>query len=185
MNIQFNGHFYKPTLDSNYLSNKRNDNKEFDQSKIKNTREEQKENKKLEELKKRDQEVRRHEQAHIAAAQDLLIRGANYKYEKGSDGKMYAVSGDVAIDVSEGKTPKETLKKAKKIIKSALAPQDPSSKDKEVAAQARKMEQKAKREIMEEKLEERSLNHETNETSPIKQYNSSNINNKSTIDYFA
>ena len=49
----------------------------------------------VDELKLRDQEVRAHEAAHMAAAGGLLIRAANFSYQKGPDEKNYAVAGEV------------------------------------------------------------------------------------------
>ena len=45
------------------------------------------------ELEKRDQEVRRHEQAHAAAAGSHTRGGPSFEFEIGPDGKQYAVAG--------------------------------------------------------------------------------------------
>ncbi|MBF0265244.1 MAG: hypothetical protein HQL46_08215, partial [Gammaproteobacteria bacterium] len=47
--------------------------------------------KQIEELKKRDEEVRAHEQAHMAAAGSLSNGSASFDYQNGPDGKRYAV----------------------------------------------------------------------------------------------
>ncbi len=104
----------------------------------------------VEKLKQRDQEVRQHEQAHIAAGGAYVRGGAKYQFEQGPDGQRYAVGGEVGIDTSSGRTPEETATKAQAIRRAALAPADPSSQDRRVAAQASSMETAARREIAEE-----------------------------------
>lgn len=112
------------------------------------------EQKEVEELKKRDAEVRRHEQAHLAAAGSLARSGPQYEYVVGPDGKRYAVSGEVQIDTSDVRDdPEATIKKAQKIKKAALAPDHPSSQDTRIAAEATRMESEARRELAQEKTE--------------------------------
>ncbi|MDD4884181.1 putative metalloprotease CJM1_0395 family protein [Sulfuricurvum sp.] len=87
-----------------------------------------------------DTKVRAHEAAHIAAGGGVVSGGANFSYTKGPDGKMYATAGEVPIDTSEGKTPEETIQKARQIAAAAMAPSDPSPQDYRVAASAAVME---------------------------------------------
>ncbi|QLG89799.1 hypothetical protein HQ393_02710 [Chitinibacter bivalviorum] len=101
----------------------------------------------LSELKKTDAEVRRHEQAHLAASGGLAKGGPSYSLKTGPDGQQYAVGGEVQIDTSPGKTPEETLRKARIIRAAALAPAEPSGPDQAVAAKAQSMEQQALQEI--------------------------------------
>ncbi|OGI17153.1 MAG: hypothetical protein A2287_05445 [Candidatus Melainabacteria bacterium RIFOXYA12_FULL_32_12] len=68
--------------------------------------------KKVEDLKIRDKEVRSHEQVHMSAAAGLVVKPAQYEYEQGPDGQRYAVSGEVSLNISKGKTPEETIEKA-------------------------------------------------------------------------
>lgn len=103
------------------------------------------EERKLKELRETDQRVRRHEEAHKAAAGSLYRGGPNYSYETGPDGKRYAVSGSVQIDTSPGRTPEETVQKAARIRRAALAPVDPSGTDRAVASKATRMEDAARR----------------------------------------
>lgn len=113
------------------------------------------EKKEVEELKKRDREVRAHEMAHLMAAQGITISGPHYEYKRGPDGVMYAVGGDVKIDVSEVKgDPEATIRKAEKIERAALAPRDPSPQDRKVANEARMMKNKARMELMKKKQEQ-------------------------------
>ena len=94
-------------------------------------------------LKARDTQVRQHEQAHLAAAGSLAVSGASYVYQRGPDGVSYAVGGEVQIDTSPGRTPEETIARARAIMAAALAPADPSGPDRAVAAQAQQLEQQA------------------------------------------
>lgn len=94
-------------------------------------------------LKARDTEVRQHEQAHLAAAGGLAVSGASYVYQRGPDGVSYAVGGEVQIDTSPGRTPEETIARARTIAAAALAPADPSGADRAVAAQAQQLAQQA------------------------------------------
>lgn len=97
-------------------------------------------------LKQQDQAVRRHEQAHIAASGGLAIGGASYGFARGPDGQSYAVSGEVSIRLSKGRTPEESLSIARAVRSAALAPADPSPQDRAVAAAASQLEAEARRE---------------------------------------
>jgi hypothetical protein len=108
----------------------------------------------VEELAKTDRRVRQHEQAHMAAGGALVTSGASYEYETGPDGKRYAVGGEVGISLAEGRTPEETLQRARQIRAAALAPADPSPQDRSIAAAAGQMEMRAMREIAAQRLEE-------------------------------
>ncbi len=103
-------------------------------------------------LQQRDTHVRAHEAAHLAAGGSVVSGGANYTYQKGPDGKMYAVGGEVPIHVTKGSNPKETLAMARQLRAAALAPSDPSPQDLKVAASAAMMEAKAMQEINQEQL---------------------------------
>jgi len=55
----------------------------------------------------------------------------------GTDGKLYAVGGDVTLDDSpDPRGPEETIQKEQTIIAAANAPADPSMQDRMVVAQA-------------------------------------------------
>lgn len=110
----------------------------------------------VEYLKKRDQEVRAHEMAHVSVGGSLVKRGAMYEYESGPDGKRYAVGGDVILDVSEGRTPEETIRKAERVRAAAMAPADPSPQDYKVASQADKMAAEARAQLREQQADERA-----------------------------
>jgi SprA family protein len=109
----------------------------------------------LTELKARDREVRAHEQAHLAAAGPYAKGPPSYEYQTGPDGKPYAVGGEVQIDTSEvSGNPQATLTKAQTIKRAATAPANPSAQDRQVAAQASRMEAEARKEIREQRTEE-------------------------------
>ena len=74
--------------------------------------------------------------AHIAAGGPYVRGGARFEYEKGPDGRCYAVGGEVSIDTSPEKDPRATLQKMKVVQRAALAPAHPSAQDRRVAAQA-------------------------------------------------
>ncbi|MDR2800383.1 MAG: hypothetical protein LBB52_03840 [Desulfovibrio sp.] len=124
------------------------------------------EKRELEELKARDREVRAHEQAHAAAGGSFAGR-PTYQMQTGPDGRRYAVGGEVAIDVSAEATPEATIAKARKIRSAALAPAEPSSADRAIAAKAARLESEAAREKMSQQDEERvSASGEPDENAP-------------------
>lgn len=94
-----------------------------------------------------DRQVRAHEAAHMAAAGGLAQGGPSLETQQGPDGRNYAVAGEVSIDVSPGRTPEETIRKAEQVRRAALAPADPSAQDYRVAAQAAQMMAEAQREL--------------------------------------
>lgn len=109
----------------------------------------------VKELKQRDQEVRRHEQAHKAAAGQYASGGPQFEYETGPDGKQYAVGGEVKIDTSIiPDNPEATVRKMQQIRRAALAPGEPSSQDRAIASQAQAAEQQAQAEIREEQTQQ-------------------------------
>jgi SprA-related family len=100
---------------------------------------------KVKELSKRDQDVHAHEAAHVAAGGQYVKGGATFSYQKGPDGKMYAVGGEVSIDTSPVKgDPQATIAKMEAIKRAALAPADPSGQDRSVASEASLEESKAR-----------------------------------------
>lgn len=89
------------------------------------------------ELERRDREVRDHEKAH-ASVGGPYAGSPSYDYQRGPDGERYAVGGQVSIDYGPVRgDPEATIKKMKTVIAAALAPAEPSSKDLQIASQAR------------------------------------------------
>lgn len=107
----------------------------------------QEEMKRLTELKRRDTEVRAHEQAHLSAAGQYAAGGASFSYATGPDGKRYASGGEVPIDIGKEKTPEATIQKMRTVRRAALAPANPSSTDRSIAAQASAQEAQAMKEL--------------------------------------
>jgi hypothetical protein len=101
----------------------------------------------LTKLEARDSEVRAHEAAHIAAGSGVVTGGASFSYQKGPDGKMYAIGGEVPIDASKESTPEATIAKMQQVKAAALAPANPSPTDVKVASTASMMESKARQEL--------------------------------------
>ena len=115
-------------------------------------------------LKERDAEVRRHENAH-ASVGGQYAGSPQYEFQTGPDGKRYAVGGSVSIDVSPVPgEPEKTIEKMRIVRAAALAPAEPSGQDRRVAAEATKMEASARSELAEQKAAEASEPDETTET---------------------
>ena len=125
------------------------------------------EKRQVEQLKKRDREVRAHEQAHLSAAGQYAIGGARYTYATGPDGTQYAVGGEVEIDTSEIRgDPEATARKMEQVRRAALAPLNPSPQDLRVAAEASQTEAKARAEASDKHAGE-SHRHEGGSPCPL------------------
>ncbi len=101
-------------------------------------------------LQDRDREVKTHEMAHLASAGQYARGGPTYSYQQGPDGRRYAVGGEVPIDVSQEKTPEATIQKMQSVKRAALAPAEPSSADRSIAASATALESQARQELQSE-----------------------------------
>lgn len=113
----------------------------------------------LEKLKATDARVRAHEAAHLAAAGGLAKGGASFTYQRGPDGKQYAVGGEVSIDTSAiPGDPRASLARAQQVQAAALAPSDPSPQDRSVAAAAAAQAAKALGELARQGTEGNSRN---------------------------
>lgn len=108
------------------------------------------------ELSKRDREVRAHEQAH-AAIGGQYASAPSFTYERGPDGRLYAVEGEVKIDTSPiPNDPEATLEKAETIQRAALGVAEPSSADRAAAADARAMAADARAELLRQDEQQRT-----------------------------
>lgn len=105
-------------------------------------------------LRARDSEVRAHEAAHIAAGGGIVTGGAAFSYQKGPDGQLYAIGGEVPIDASEESSPEATIQKMQQVRAAAMAPSNPSATDYKVAANAMMAEMKARQELAAEEMEQ-------------------------------
>jgi hypothetical protein len=104
----------------------------------------------IQELQARDREVRIHEAAHAAVGGGHAA-SPTYSYQTGPDGRSYAVGGEVQIDTSKvAGDPQATLQKAETIRAAALAPAQPSSADRAIAAKAAVMATEARAELASE-----------------------------------
>jgi len=102
----------------------------------------------IQQLKSRDREVRAHEGAHVAAGGQYVKGGPSYTYQRGPDGRSYAIGGEVSIDASEvANDPEATLAKSDIVRRAALAPAQPSSQDLSVASRAEQTAAQARVEI--------------------------------------
>jgi len=97
-------------------------------------------------LSERDREVRNHEQAHKTAGGNLA-GAASFTYERGPDGNSYAVGGEVPISLSSSGDPEQVKENAQRVQQAALAPVEPSSQDRRVAAAAAQIELEAQQDI--------------------------------------
>lgn len=109
------------------------------------------EQRQVDEMKRRDREVRTHEQAHKTAG-GAHTGSIRLSYQMGPDGKRYAVGGSVPIDVSPvAGDPAATLRKMEVVARAANAPASPSGPDRAVAAQARRAMQQARAQLAAER----------------------------------
>jgi hypothetical protein len=126
----------------------------------------------IQKLKARDREVRAHEAAHVAAGAGLVKGGASFTYQRGPDGVQYAIGGEVQIDTSKvAGDPQATVRKSERIRAAALAPAQPSSADRAIAARAAQMAIEARAEINQQR------NAEPDESAPENEEISKNSNN--------
>ena len=104
-------------------------------------------------LAQRDQQVRTHEAAHVAAGGMYVRGGARFSYTTGPDGRAYATGGEVSIDRSAVPgDPAATIQKLRQVQRAALAPADPSPQDRSVAAGASLSITQAKMELAQRQL---------------------------------
>ncbi|WP_335908526.1 putative metalloprotease CJM1_0395 family protein [Shewanella indica] len=116
------------------------------------SREQQAFEREIDSLMKRDTQVRSHEQAH-AAVGGIHAGQPAFEFEKGPDGKRYAVEGEVQIDVSVvNGDPLATMAKMKQVYAAAMAPVDPSVADIRVAAEAMRKYNQAREEAGTQRL---------------------------------
>lgn len=130
------------------------------------------------ELKRRDREVRAHEQAHLAAAGPYAKGGARFTYQRGPDGKNYAIGGEVSIDTSPVRgDPEATLRKAEQVRRAANAPAQPSAQDRAVAADAAAMAIQARIDIARERQEEQREEDDVEANQGLDSLSGNSVNN--------
>lgn len=122
------------------------------------------ERKEIEQLKKRDLEVKNHERAH-ASIGGRYTGSPNFQYETGPNGARYAIDGEVSIDLTEvANNPQATIDKMKQVYRAALAPLEPSFQDRSIATQAQQTITTARTELAKE--QEEDLKETTQEKTP-------------------
>ena len=92
----------------------------------------------LQELQKRDREVRQHEMTHKAML-GTDAGAITYTYQIGPDGRPYAIGGSVEVNTAKATTPEASIAKAQRLRMAALAVGDPSAADMSVALEADQM----------------------------------------------
>ncbi len=116
--------------------------------------EERQEQEEIRKLAARDREVRAHEQAH-ASVGGQYAGAPSFSYTRGPDGVLYAVGGEVPIDVSKVPgDPVATLRKLQIVQRAALAPRDPSPADRSIAGQAARGQVEARAELAAQRADE-------------------------------
>jgi hypothetical protein len=133
--------------DQSNENSERSENESKQQARIQEQQQQQ-DLKLIRSLSQRDREVQAHENAHSAVG-GQYAGSANYTYQRGPDGVNYAVGGEVPIDVGviQG-NPQATLEKMQLVQRAALAPAEPSSQDRKVAAIAAQQANQARAEIV-------------------------------------
>ena len=117
----------------------------------------------LRELQSRDREVRAHEAAHVAAGGRYVTGGPSFTYQRGPNGRFYAIGGEVNIDVSAiPSNPQATLEKAETVRRAALAPAQPSPQDLRVAANATRLASRARLDIAIQQREQLQAQQQSN-----------------------
>ncbi|WP_119679026.1 putative metalloprotease CJM1_0395 family protein [Indioceanicola profundi] len=112
------------------------------------------ERKQVDELRRRDAEVRAHERTHQSVG-GQHAGAPTYDYQKGPDGRRYAIGGEVKIDASPEKDPEKTIANMEVVRRAALAPAEPSPQDRKVAAQATRQAMEAQGRLSELREAER------------------------------
>ncbi len=127
-----------------------NDNSKDPKQQQQEQQQQQAEQQQIAELKARDAEVRAHEAAH-AAVGGQLAGPPSYTYQRGPDGQQYAVGGEVQISLAEvPNDPQATIARMKQVKAAALAPVEPSSADRAIAAEASRRIVEAQAELLAE-----------------------------------
>lgn len=124
----------------------------------------------IRDLARRDREVRSHEQAHQTIG-GQYAGSMKLDYTTGPDGRRYAVSGEVPIDLSPiPGNPEATRAKAQQVRQAALAPSEPSNQDRAVAAQATLVALQAQVELrQQERISSEDSDREVEESRSIEQ----------------
>lgn len=110
----------------------------------------------INQLKQREKEVIAHEAAHKAVA-GQYAGAVSYTYTTGPDDKRYITGGEVPIRTPSSSDPKEALRLAELVRRAALAPANPSSQDRAIAASASQKAARARSEIAKMEREDATI----------------------------
>ncbi|MGB3750737.1 MAG: putative metalloprotease CJM1_0395 family protein [Arcobacteraceae bacterium] len=88
----------------------------------------------VEKFRKKDAEIRTHEQVHASIGNTTTP--ISYSYQQGPDGKMYAIGGSVRFDTSIPNDPKAASFKLDMLQKAAAGPAQMSGADGSIASQS-------------------------------------------------
>lgn len=129
--------------------------------------EQQLDQQKIRALAARDREVHAHEQAH-ASVGGRHAGSPTFTFERGPDGVNYAVGGEVSISLpAGGDDPVATLAAAEQVRRAALAPANPSSQDRSVAAAAGQLAVESRAGISELQAQEQAASSEQAEADRV------------------
>ncbi|GAP74399.1 srpA-related protein [Pseudoalteromonas sp. SW0106-04] len=142
----------KETVAQQKTINERDSEGAEEQSSEQQQQQREQEQQQIQELAERDREVRTHEQAH-ASVGGQYAGSPSYDYQRGPDGKNYAVGGEVQIDVGEVPgDPQATIEKMQQVRSAALAPAEPSGADRAIANEATQKLARAQAELAGQQL---------------------------------
>ena len=134
-------------LKKNYLYEHDEKNKAISaENSLRVKEEEIKEKALVSQLEQNERQVIAHEAAH-AAAGGRFAGSPRYSREIGPDGKTYITKGEVTISVPPSDNPEETIRNMQQVKTAALAPNNPSSQDINVAAAAANVQAQAEAEL--------------------------------------
>jgi hypothetical protein len=105
------------------------------------------EKERLEELRRRQNRIKRRHRTQAQVASKYTEGGPQYIYKRGPDGEMYAVKGEVEYDTTREDSPEQTIEKMKAIKKAVRATPEPTLEDKRVANEASQKLEEAKRKL--------------------------------------
>jgi hypothetical protein len=92
----------------------------------------------IQKLNQQGTEIGRYERSHLAVAGMVTRGGPSHEYRLGSDGRVYALGGEVSLDINTGAgNSQKTLAKMEQVRRAALTPVNLSSADQRGAVLAR------------------------------------------------
>ncbi len=105
--------------------------------------------------------VKQHEQAHMAVGGGL-VSTARFSYTLGPDGKRYVSGGEVSISIPSSENEEDNLNTLERVKRAALAPADPSPQDIKTAAMASALLSSTYLKLLKQKAKEESSGKKSN-----------------------